>query len=74
MVQALAEYLVGVVLAQLKRKGAAVIMGGIKRIGAVAELEHTSEVGVARPRPVQRGSLVDAVIAVRDPDRQRALI
>ncbi len=29
MVQALAEYLVGVVLAQLKRKGAAVIMGGV---------------------------------------------
>lgn len=29
MVQALAEHLVGVVLAQLKRKGAAVIMGGV---------------------------------------------
>ena len=29
MVQGLAEYLVGVVLAQLKRKGAAVIMGGV---------------------------------------------
>jgi trimethylamine--corrinoid protein Co-methyltransferase len=29
MVQALAEYLVGVVLAQLKRKGAAVVMGGV---------------------------------------------
>jgi trimethylamine--corrinoid protein Co-methyltransferase len=29
MVQALAEYLVGVVLAQLKRRGAAVIMGGV---------------------------------------------
>ena len=29
MVQALAEYLAGVVLAQLKRKGAAVIMGGV---------------------------------------------
>ena len=29
MVQALAEYLVGVVLAQLKRKGAGVIMGGV---------------------------------------------
>jgi trimethylamine---corrinoid protein Co-methyltransferase len=29
MVQALAEYLVGVVLAQLRRKGAAVIMGGV---------------------------------------------
>jgi trimethylamine--corrinoid protein Co-methyltransferase len=29
MVQALAEYLVGVVLAKLKRKGAAVIMGGV---------------------------------------------
>jgi trimethylamine--corrinoid protein Co-methyltransferase len=29
MVQALAEYLVGVVLAQLKRKGAAIIMGGV---------------------------------------------
>jgi trimethylamine--corrinoid protein Co-methyltransferase len=29
MVQALAEYLVGMVLAQLKRKGAAVIMGGV---------------------------------------------
>jgi trimethylamine--corrinoid protein Co-methyltransferase len=29
MVQALAEYLVGVVLAQSKRKGAAVIMGGV---------------------------------------------
>jgi trimethylamine--corrinoid protein Co-methyltransferase len=29
MVQALAEYLVGVVLSQLKRKGAAVIMGGV---------------------------------------------
>jgi trimethylamine--corrinoid protein Co-methyltransferase len=29
MVQALAEYLVGVVLAQLKRRGAAVVMGGV---------------------------------------------
>jgi trimethylamine--corrinoid protein Co-methyltransferase len=29
MVQALSEYLVGVVLAQLKRRGAAVIMGGV---------------------------------------------
>lgn len=32
MVQALAEYLVGVVLAQLKRKGAGVIMGGVNSL------------------------------------------
>ena len=36
MVQALAEYLVGVVLAQLKRKGAAVIMGGVNSTMDVA--------------------------------------
>jgi trimethylamine--corrinoid protein Co-methyltransferase len=32
LVQALAEYLVGVVLAQVKRRGAAVIMGGVNSI------------------------------------------
>jgi trimethylamine--corrinoid protein Co-methyltransferase len=32
MAQALAEYLVGVVLAQLKRKGAGVIMGGVNSV------------------------------------------